>query len=118
MIKKQKTIDYSNALILGVTFKENCPDVRNTKVVDVYKELKEYGVTADIYDPWANPEEVMHEYGVKVLNELPDATYDAIIVAVAHNEFLTLDINKLKNDQAVVYDIKACLDRDLVDGRL
>src|SRR5690554_1076517 len=118
MIKKQKTIDYSNALILGVTFKENCPDVRNTKVVDVYKELQEYGVDVDIYDPWANPEEVMHEYGVKVLNELPDATYDAIIVAVAHKEFLTLDINKLKNDQAVVYDIKACLDRDLVDGRL
>lgn len=118
MIKKQKTIDYSNALILGVTFKENCPDVRNTKVVDVYKELQEYGVDVDIYDPWANPEEVMHEYGVKILNEKPTNTYDAIIVAVAHEEFLTLDINKLKNDQAVVYDIKACLDRSLVDGRL
>ena len=118
MIKKQKTIDYSNALILGVTFKENCPDVRNTKVVDVYKELKEYGVDVDIYDPWANAGEVMHEYGVSILNELPTSTYDAIIVAVAHNEFLTLDINKLKNDQAVVYDIKACLDRNLVDARL
>lgn len=118
MIKKQKTIDYSNALILGVTFKENCPDVRNTKVVDVYKELKEYGVDVDIYDPWANPEEVMHEYGVSILNELPTSTYDAIIVAVAHEEFLALDINKLKNDQAVVYDIKACLDRNLVDARL
>jgi len=118
MIKKQKTIDYSNALILGVTFKENCPDVRNTKVVDVYKELQEYGVDVDIYDPWANPEEVMHEYGVNICKELPQKTYDAIILAVAHNEFLTLDINKLKNDQAVVYDIKACLDRDLVDGRL
>jgi len=118
MIKKQKTIDYSNALILGVTFKENCPDVRNTKVVDVYKELKEYGVDVDIYDPWANAEEVMHEYGVKVLNEKPTNTYDAIIVAVAHSEFLTLDINKLKNDQAVVYDIKAYLDRNIVDARL
>ncbi|MDO5638094.1 MAG: nucleotide sugar dehydrogenase [Myroides sp.] len=118
MIKKQKTIDYSNALILGVTFKENCPDVRNTKVVDVYKELKEYGVDVDIYDPWANPDEVMHEYGVNILDELPTNTYDAIIVAVAHEEFLTLDISKLKNDQAVVYDIKACLDRSLVDGRL
>lgn len=118
MIKKQKTIDYSNALILGVTFKENCPDVRNTKVVDVYKELKEYGVDVDIYDPWANPDEVMHEYGVSVLNELPTNTYDAIIIAVAHEEFLALDINKLKNDQAVVYDIKACLDRNLVDARL
>lgn len=118
MIKKQKTIDYSNALILGVTFKENCPDVRNTKVVDVYKELKEYGVDVDIYDPWANPDEVMHEYGVNILNASPDKTYDAIIVAVAHAEFLALDINKLKNDQAVVYDIKACLDRNLVDARL
>src|SRR5690554_628405 len=118
MIKKQKTIDYSNALILGVTFKENCPDVRNTKVVDVYKELKEYGVDVDIYDLWANLDEVMHEYGVNILNASPDKTYDAIIVAVAHEEFLTLDISKLKNDQAVVYDIKACLDRDLVDGRL
>lgn len=118
MIKKQKTIDYSNALILGVTFKENCPDVRNTKVVDVYKELKEYGVDVDIYDPWANPDEVMHEYGVNILNASPDKTYDAIIVAVAHEEFLALDINKLKNDQAVVYDIKACLDRNLVDARL
>lgn len=118
MIKKQKTIDYSSALILGVTFKENCPDVRNTKVVDVYKELQEYGVDVDIYDPWANPDEVMHEYGVNILNESPDKTYDAIIIAVAHEEFLALDINKLKNDQAVVYDIKACLDRNLVDARL
>ena len=118
MIKKQKTIDYSNALILGVTFKENCPDVRNTKVVDVYKELQEYGVDVDIYDPWANPDEVMHEYGVSVLNELPTNTYDAIIIAVAHEEFLALDINRLKNDQAVVFDIKACIDRTIVDARL
>ena len=118
MIKKQKTIDYSNALILGVTFKENCPDVRNTKVVDVYKELKEYGVDVDIYDPWANPDEVKHEYGVDICKELPSKTYDAIIVAVAHNEFLTLDLTPLKNDNAVVYDIKACLDRNLVDARL
>lgn len=118
MIKKQKNIDYSNALILGVTFKENCPDVRNTKVVDVYRELKEYGVEVDIYDPWADQEEVMNEYDVKILNDKPTNTYDAIIIAVCHSEFLELDINKLKNDQAVVYDIKACLDRDLVDARL
>lgn len=118
MIKKQKTIDYSNALILGVTFKENCPDVRNTKVIDVYKELQEYGVDVDIYDPWVNPDEVMREYRIKILNELPDKTYDTIIVAVAHEEFLALDINKLKNKQAVVFDIKACLPRELVDVRL
>lgn len=118
MIKKQKAIDSSKALILGVTFKENCPDVRNTKVVDVYKELKEYGITVDIYDPWANPEEVRHEYGISIINELPDIKYDAIVVAVAHNEFFNLNINKLKNDNAVVFDIKACLDRNLVDARL
>lgn len=118
MIKKQKTIDSSKALILGVTFKENCPDVRNTKVVDVYKELKEYGITVDIYDPWANAEEVRHEYGISVINELPDTKYDAVVIAVAHNEFLNLNIDKLKNDNAVVFDIKACLDRNLVDARL
>ena len=118
MIKKQKKIDGSKALILGVTFKENCPDVRNTKVVDVYKELKEYGITVDIYDPWADSEEVMHEYGVSILNELPETKYDAVVIAVAHTEFLNLDIHQLKNDQAVVFDIKACLDRNLVDARL
>lgn len=118
MIKKQKTIDNSNALILGVTFKENCPDVRNTKVVDVYKELIQYGVDVDIYDPWADTDEVKHEYGVDICKELPSKTYDAIIVAVAHNEFLTLDLTPLKNDNAVVYDIKACLDKNLVDARL
>src|SRR5690606_25447724 len=118
MIKKQKTICNSNALILGITFKENCPDVRNTKVVDVYKELIQYGVDVDIYDPWADNDEVKHEYGVDICKELPSKTYDAIIVAVAHNEFLSLDLTHLKNEQAVVYDIKACLDRDLVDARL
>lgn len=150
MIKKGTVVQGAKALILGITFKENCPDIRNTKVVDVYRELKEYGVDVDIYDPWADAEEIQHEYGITCYSELPchpelgedsrawleqakqsrptdstiqqsnDSTpkYDAIIVAVAHNEFLTLDINKLKNDQAVVFDIKACLDRELVDGRL
>lgn len=119
MIKKNITIGNANALILGVTFKENCPDVRNTKVVDVYKELKEYGVNVDIYDPWASAEEVKHEYGVDILTQLvPNKKYDSVIVAVAHNEFLSFDINALKQDNAVVFDIKASLDRSLVDGRL
>ena len=118
MIKKQKTICNSNVLILGITFKENCPDVRNTKVVDVYNELKQYGLDVDVYDPWADKEEVMHEYGVSVLNEIPNKRYDAIVLAVAHNEFLEMNINDLKNNQAVVFDIKACLDRNLVDARL
>lgn len=119
MIKKGTVVQGAKALILGITFKENCPDIRNTKVVDVYRELKEYGVDVDIYDPWADATEVMHEYSLTCHPELVEGSkYDAIIVTVAHNEFLKLDINKLKNDQAVVFDIKACLDRNLVDGRL
>lgn len=119
MIKKGITIKKANALILGITFKENCPDVRNTKVVDVYRELNEYGLNVDLYDPWADKEEVKHEYNVDVLTSLKEnQKYDAIIVAVSHNEFLTMDLNALRNEASVVYDIKACLDRNLVDGRL
>lgn len=119
MIKKDITVSNANALILGVTFKENCPDVRNTKVVDVFRELQEYGVNVDIYDPWADTEEVKHEYGVETLKDLSkDKKYDAIVLAVSHNEFLQLDLNNFKANRAVVFDIKACLSRDLVDGRL
>lgn len=119
MIKKGVVVSTANALILGVTFKENCPDVRNTKVVDVYHELQEYGVDVDIYDPWANSEEVAHEYGVELLSALEvGKKYDAIVLAVSHNEFLEMDLNDFKKDKAVVFDIKACLDRNLVDARL
>lgn len=119
MIKKDIKVSTANALILGITFKENCPDVRNTKVVDVYKELKEYGVAVDIYDPWANASEVNHEYGVDILSSLDaNVKYDALILAVSHNEFLTMDLSTLKKEKSVVFDIKACLDRTLVDGRL
>ncbi len=119
MIKKEISVSGAKALILGVTFKENCPDVRNTKVVDVYRELREYGVDVDIYDPWADPSEVKHEYGVEILNEIhPQNQYDAVVVAVSHNEFLTLDLNAFKKEKAVVFDLKACLDRSLVDARL
>ncbi|WP_159730200.1 nucleotide sugar dehydrogenase [Sphingobacterium sp. 18053] len=119
MIKKEISVSGAKALILGVTFKENCPDVRNTKVVDVYRELQEYGVDVDIYDPWAAATEVAHEYGVDILNEInAENQYDAIVVAVSHNEFLTLDLKSLKKDNSVVFDLKACLDRSLVDARL
>lgn len=119
MIKKDIPVSNANALILGVTFKENCPDVRNTKVVDVYRELKEYGVDVDIYDPWADAEEVKHEYNVEILSALEtDKKYDAVIVAVSHNEFLAMDFASVKNGKSVVFDIKACLDRSLVDARL
>lgn len=119
MIKKDINVSTANTLILGVTFKENCPDVRNTKVVDVYNELIEYGVKVDIYDPWVNNDEVKLEYGVNILPSLGDSIkYDAIVLAVSHNEFLTMDLTNLKKEKSVVFDIKACLDRSLVDGRL
>ncbi len=119
MIKKEISVSGSKALILGVTFKENCPDVRNTKVVDVYRELEEYGVDVDIFDPWADPSEVKHEYGVEILDRIKDGDkYDAIVVAVSHKEFVTMDLNGLKNNKSVVFDLKACLDRSQVDGRL
>ncbi len=119
MIKKDISVSGANALILGVTFKENCPDVRNTKVVDVYRELKEYGVNVDIYDPWAEASEVAHEYGVDILSEINiNHRYDTVVVAVSHSEFLTLDLNKIKKENSVVFDLKACLDRSQVDARL
>ncbi|GJQ03934.1 nucleotide sugar dehydrogenase [Capnocytophaga canimorsus] len=119
MIKKNIPVRGSKAAIFGITFKENCPDTRNTKVVDVYKELNEYGVEVDIYDPWANPEEVKHEYGVTVLPKvIQDKTYDVVIIAVAHKEFLELDLASIKNERAVIFDLKACVDRNLVDARL
>lgn len=119
MINKDINVSKAHTLILGVTFKENCPDVRNTKVVDVYSELTEYGVKVDIYDPWANAEEVKNEYGVDILSSLNvNIKYDAIILAVSHNEFLTMDLANLRKEKSVLFDIKACLDRSLVDARL
>jgi len=119
MIKKGISVSDAEALILGVTFKENCPDVRNTKVVDVYRELREYGVNVDIYDPWADADEVKHEYDLDIVKKLlPGKKYDAIVVAVSHKEFLEINLDALKNGKSVVFDIKACLDRSLVDARL
>lgn len=118
MIEKDHHIKGANVLILGVTFKENCPDVRNTKVADIYKELKKYGVEVDIYDPWADFDEVKTEYNIEILNQAPTKKYEAIIVAVAHNQFLKLDLKDFKVDNAVIFDTKACLDRELVDSRL
>lgn len=119
LIAKGEVIKNSQALILGVTFKENCPDVRNTKVVDIYNELVDYGINVDIYDPWASKEEVKHEYGIDILDVLPAGKkYDSIVIAVSHNEFLEMDLNQWKTENAVVFDTKACLDRNLVDARL
>jgi len=110
MIKKGITVNGSNLLLLGITFKENCPDVRNTKIVDVVSALEEYGIQVTIYDPWANPAEVMHEYNLTCHPELVSGTkYNAIVLGVAHKEFLNLDLVPLMQENAIVYDVKGIL---------
>lgn len=117
MIKKSIKVNGSNILLLGFTFKENCPDVRNTKIVDVIRALKDYETNVTVYDPWANPDEVLHEYGLQTTNVLPTETFDTIVLAVAHNEFLDLDIDKLRNEKSILYDVKGVLQHN-VDGNL
>lgn len=119
MIHKTHTIKGSNVLILGVTFKENCPDIRNTKVVDIYRELCEFGLNVDIYDPWASAEEVKHEYDVDILSQLDKTKeYQAVLLAVSHDEFKKFDFEKHYKAGAVVFDTKAVVERQWVDGRL
>ncbi len=119
MNKKGVLVKDANILLLGITFKENCPDIRNTKIVDIYSTLSEYTNNITIYDPWADKAEVQHEYQIEISNTL-DATkkYDAIILGVAHKEFLEIDIPSLLNENGVVYDVKGILDRTIIDGRL
>ena len=109
MLQYDQKVKGANILVLGITFKENCPDVRNTKVVDMICNLKEYGTNITIYDPLANPEEVEHEYGLKTTRILPQEKFEAVVLAVAHDEFLDLDFDKFKNSQTVVYDVKGVL---------
>jgi len=117
MIKKSIKVNGSRILLLGFTFKENCPDVRNTKIVDVIRALKDYETNVTIYDPWANPAEVMHEYGLVTTNVLPTETFDSIVLSVAHKEFLDLDIDQLRNEKSILYDVKGVLTHN-VDGNL
>ncbi len=118
MIHKGHKIKGAKALILGVTFKENCPDTRNSRVIDIYTELKQFGLNVDVYDPHADAEDVNREYGIRLIDRM-NADYDAIILAVNHDEFLTIDFKALKNgSDTVIFDTKACLDRTLIDGRL
>lgn len=117
MIKKQIVLHNSKLLLLGITFKENCPDVRNTKVVDIIFALKEYGINVTVYDPWAKPEEVMHEYGIETVQVLPNEKFDAVVLGVAHKEFKTLAIDEITNEVKVIYDVKGFLKTN-VDGRL
>ena len=120
MIKKGATIKNSNALVLGITFKENCPDIRNSRVIDIIKEFKTYDVNVDVFDPWASAEEVKHEYGLDLItaSEELKKDYNAIVLAVSHNEFLELDITKLKSNIGVVFDVKSLLPSNQSDARL
>ena len=118
MIKKDIPVNGANILILGITFKENCPDVRNTKAVDLINSLKDYGANITIHDPWADPKEVLHEYGLTSLKTLPNQKFDAVVLTVSHNKFKGLDYQSLKNNNAVLYDVKNFIDDAYVDGRL
>lgn len=119
MIQKNIKFEGAKALVLGITFKENCPDMRNSKVVDMIHDLQEFGLKVDIYDPWVNGEEVKKHFNLELLQTLPETgAYDSIILAVGHREFIHLDLNKLKKNPSVIFDIKGILDRELVDARL
>lgn len=118
MIDRDIRIKNAEVLVLGITFKENCPDVRNTKVVDVIKGLKEYSTNITIYDPWADEDEVLKEYGLHSVKKLPNKKFDAVVLTVAHNEFKSLNFDEIKRDDAVVYDVKNVLSNELIDKSL
>jgi UDP-N-acetyl-D-galactosamine dehydrogenase len=116
LVKSNNKVKDANILVLGFTFKENCPDIRNTKVVDVIKELEDFNTKVTVYDPWANPEEVKHEYNLSTTQEAPEGLFDAIILTVAHQQFLDIDLERYKNDHTIVYDVKGVLEN--ADGKL
>ena len=118
MLKKGIQVLGSRLLLLGFTFKENCPDVRNTKVIDIYHALKEYNIDIVVYDPWASPAIAKREYDIDIVNDLPTEKFDAAIAAVAHKKFEDIDVLSLLKDKHVIFDVKCTLDRKLVDGRL
>nr|WP_121270551.1 Vi polysaccharide biosynthesis UDP-N-acetylglucosamine C-6 dehydrogenase TviB [Pedobacter schmidteae] len=121
LVKKQVNVAEAKILLMGITFKENCPDVRNTKVIDIVKELEKYHLDITILDPWADKRSVEHEYGLKIINDLNESSnkeYDGIILAVAHREFMEIDIQRLKKANSVVYDVKGVLPKQLIDKRL
>jgi len=117
MIQKGLNIKDAEVLVMGITFKENCPDVRNTKVVDVIRALEDYGMKVSIYDPWVNPEEVMHEYGLDVMTTIPQTKFDGIVHAVSHKEFKKLDFTQLQKPNSILFDVKGTLSA-IVDGKL
>ncbi|MBP8793977.1 MAG: nucleotide sugar dehydrogenase [Lutibacter sp.] len=117
LVKNTIEIKKAKILVLGITFKENCPDVRNTKVVDVVKNLKDFGTQVVIFDPWANPEEVFHEYGIETINQMPQTKFDGIVLAVSHKQFLDIDLEKHLTKNGIIYDVKGVL-KGLVHGKL
>lgn len=120
MIKKGATIKGAKVLVLGITFKENCPDIRNSRVIDIIREFESYDIDVDVFDPWASSEEVTHEYGFDLLCDKQEIgnRYDAVVLAVSHKEFLNLDLQKLKSPIGVIFDVKSMLPKETVDGRL
>ncbi len=121
MIKKEQRIAKAKVLVMGITFKENCPDIRNSHAIDVVRGLHDFGCRVTVFDPWADPEDVMREYGrksVKDAAEIPEKEYDAVVLAVAHRDFRNFDVRRCLKEKAVVFDIKGFLPRELVDGRL
>ena len=117
LIKKGHKIEGSRVLILGITFKENCPDIRNTRVVDVYKELRDFGMQVDVYDPWASADQVEDEYGISLIDN-PSGKYEAVVLAVAHQSFQQLTVSDFANENSVIFDLKSTLPKDSVDSRL
>jgi len=117
LIKKGHKIEGSRVLILGITFKENCPDIRNTRVVDVYRELQDFGMQVEVYDPWATSEEVKEEYGISLIDR-PQGKYEGVLLAVAHDEFRKMDLSEFSNPNSVLFDLKSTLPKDSVDSRL
>jgi len=117
IMKKDLRVTHSKILLLGFTFKEDCPDVRNTRVIDIYNELRNFEINVEVYDPWANVEEVKKEYGIQISNQKPDGQFDAVILAVAHKEFLELDVRSFVKN-GVIYDVKGILPKKIVDSRL
>ena len=117
MLQNDLKVKESNILVMGITFKENCPDVRNTKAIDVINDLESYGINVHIYDPWASIEEVNHEYNKQITNKLPKGNFDAVVLAVAHEQFLKLNLRQLLNENGVLYDVKGIL-KERVEARL
>ncbi|MDW8286902.1 MAG: Vi polysaccharide biosynthesis UDP-N-acetylglucosamine C-6 dehydrogenase TviB [Flammeovirgaceae bacterium] len=118
MIQRDIKVKDARVLMLGITFKENCPDIRNSRAIDIVHELREFGVIVEVYDPWADADEVKHEYGLQLLKSLEGRKYDGIVLAVAHTQFKELNLHALKQEKAVVYDVKSFLPKNSVDDRL